>query len=63
MKPHKVIAKELRIHIATAYRQFPVPKRTATQADAMLLQLQGHSIRQIAQLLDIPRSTVWRLLQ
>lgn len=57
---HKQIAKLEQISLATAYRLYPIEKCMCSQADVMTLRLQGYSVRQVAILLSISKSTVWR---
>lgn len=57
---HKQLAKLEKTSLATAYRHYPIDKYMCSQADIMALKLQGYSVRQIAILLSVPKSTVWR---
>lgn len=58
---HKQIAQIEHIHIATAYRRHPLMKRKM-QSEVLVLRIHNYSIRQIAAILGIPKSTVHRWL-
>lgn len=57
---YKQMSKYLGVSLATVYRYYPIKQPQATQADAVLLRIQGYPIRTIALVLGVTKDRVWR---